>query len=156
MAAKLPKGIASGWARQERRKAGLPPPPATLKSVLRSQVPVRPVLPPPARGPLVGARPPLQAPARLTALNVVQAQRDKARARAIQASPAQAAKAVERARTNQRIAAKAAGVRLIRQNPPSPLGDLRTGMMRYSGAFSAQPFFAPFQRSNNARRAFGA
>jgi len=120
---------------------------------------VRPVLPPPANRVAVAAvsKPaPIYSDGRLTAARAIQAQRDKSRVRAVEAGPKQAAKAYGREMRTLHNAKVAAGVRMTRQNPASPQADQLTGRLRYTGAFSSSPFAAPFQKSYNARRSFGA
>lgn len=155
----LPKSIAAGAARQERRAQGLAPKRTTLESIKRQVVPVRPVLPAPAAGgasPLVAQSAPIHSPGRLTAIRAIQAQRDKARASQVQASPLEARRAVASEVRSSKIARKAAGTRLTRKNPASPMADLNRGVLRYTGAFSSSPQRAPFQKSWNIRRSFGA
>jgi hypothetical protein len=123
-------------------------------------VPVRPVLPARASPVAVAVRTTKQAPAfasgRLTAVHAIQAQRDKSRVRAIEAGPRQAAQAYGREVRSLKHAKMAASTRLTRQNPASPQADLGTGRLRYTGAFTSSPFYAPFQKSWNSRRSFGA
>lgn len=95
----LPKSIARGAARVERRKFGGPAPAPTTGSVIRALVPVRPVLPPPSSVPsaVKAARtPPAFAAGRLTAVRAIEAQRDKGRARAVEAGPVEAARSFGR------------------------------------------------------------
>lgn len=156
----LPKAIAAGARRQERRKDGGAPRAPTAKSVIRSLIPVRPVMPAPGSQIASVDRsvktPPAFKPARMTALNVVQAGRDKGRARASMASPREAIRSVGRQVRSAKRSKIASTTTLTRQNPPVPFADLNRGRLRYSGAFSSGIFRAPFQKSWNSRRSFGA
>jgi hypothetical protein len=156
---KLPKAIAAGAARQLRRQSGGVAPATTPASIVRKLIPVRPVLPvaaSPVAGNAVSKVAPVFGAQRLTAMRAVQAQRDKSRARAVEAGPREGLRAFGREVRAGKIAKQAATVRMTRQNPASPQADLNTGRLRYTGAFSSSPFKAPFQKSYNARRSFGA
>jgi hypothetical protein len=157
--ASLPKAIAGGFKRQERRQAGSLAPALTPSGIIRGQVPIRPVMPPPPGSPAalaVSKLPAALAPGRLTAVRAIQAQRDKGRARAVEAGPLEARRAWGREIRSAKNASVAASTILTRRNPASPQADLTTGRKRYSSAFSSSRFSAPFQKSNNSRRAYGA
>lgn len=157
--AKLPRAIAHGVERKARRQAGGVAPASTPAAIVRKLIPVRPVLPAPASsvaGVVTSKVAPVFGAQRLTAIRAVQQQRDKGRARAVEAGPKEALRAFGREVRAAKVAKVAAGVRMTRQNPASPQADLNTGRLRYSGAFTASPFRAPFQKSYNARRSYGA
>jgi len=159
MKGKLPKAIAAGAKRQERRAAGAPAPAQTPRTIVRKLVPVRPVLPAkasPIASVAVAKTAPVFSAGRLTQTRAVQSQRDKSRARSVEAGPKEAQRAFGREVRAAKVAKVAAGQRMTRQNPASTQADLNTGRLRYTGAFSSSPFRAPFQKSYNSRRSFGA
>ncbi len=117
------------------------------------------MLPPPPGSALrtaAGKLPPSLSSGRLTAQRAVQAQRDKGRVRAVEAGPATARRAWGREIGAARKAAVASRNEITKKNPTSVMADLNQGRLRYSGAFSSAPSSAPFQKSYNNRRQFGA
>lgn len=158
MKGKLPKFMATGSAKQARRQVPGVKPAKTPKAVIDSLIPIKPVLPPPKMTgvPTASKVAPALAPSRLTAVRAVQAQRDKGRVRAKEAGRKEEARMIGRERRAVKNAGMAIQTRLTRQNPASPQADLVTGRLRYSGAFSSTAFKAPFQKSYNSRRSYGA
>lgn len=159
MKGKLPKFLAAGAAKQARRSIGGVAPALAPKATIDRLVPVRPVLPAPrsrVSAAYVSKVAPAFGPARLTAIRAVQAQRDKGRVRAAEASRKEGARSLAREARTIKHAMIGSSMRMTRLNPPSPQADLLTGRLRYSGAFTSSPFSAPFQKSYNARRSFGA